>query len=153
MRRTIISGLWVTIVSLMLAVPAYAHAGTANGGNGGLGNGMGHYGTGTHDGMSSNSNGTRMYDGSGYRAQGTRAAPDYEVSVYGTGTGSQFRNVNAGAPGTRNPSEDYHSRMYTDGGYRATASTPTRGVGWGWLGLIGLIGLAGIFSRKPQRNR
>ncbi|WP_256757707.1 WGxxGxxG family protein [Cohnella sp. WQ 127256] len=152
MRRTIISGLWVTVVTLMLALPAYAHTGTVNGGNGGLGNGMGHNGAGTHSGISSNSNETRMYDGTSYRVKGAKAAPNYEVSIYGTGTGSQFRTGYAGVSGTTKPSEVYRTRTYTDGGYRTTATTPARGGGWAWLGLLGLIGLAGIWSRNPQRK-
>lgn len=40
----------------------------------------------------------------------------------------------------------------TNPNYRTTAATtPNRGISWGWLGLLGLLGLAGMRSR--DRNR
>ncbi|MFC5529825.1 WGxxGxxG family protein [Cohnella yongneupensis] len=153
MRKTILCGLWAAVVCLMFAVPVYAYSGTANGGNGGLGNGMGTGTHGTHDGISANRYDTRMYVQSTDGATRTKATPNYHVSVYGTGTGSQFLNVNANVPGTMVRHPGYHTQSYENGGYRALETTSSKGMGWGWLGLLGLIGLFGIFSRNPQRNR
>jgi MYXO-CTERM domain-containing protein len=138
MRSRIKTALGIAALSLMLAAPAYAHAETANGGNGGLGNGMG-----------------TPSNGSNVRAQNVDRTNGHEISVYGTGTGSQFRSVNPGAPGTTNINNGYGygNRTSADGAYRAAATNSGRGIGWGWLGLLGLFGLFGIRNRNPQRNR
>ncbi|XID92446.1 WGxxGxxG family protein [Paenibacillaceae bacterium WGS1546] len=148
MRKRIISGLWVAGVAVMLTVPAYAHT-TTDGGNGGLGNGMGTYRTGTHAGIGTHANGKGMQG-----VHGAGRAPNYDVSVYGTGTGSQFRNVNPGTPpGAAGGNAGFGVRTNTDGAYRTTAAAPARGGGWGWLGLLGLLGLAGMRNRQPQGDR
>jgi len=160
MKKLIKSGLLVAGVSIMLTVPAYAYTGNGNGGNGGLGNGMGNPKSGAaQSGIGIRANGTGMRDGTKIRSQGARSATDHDVSVYGTGTGSQFRNVNAGVPGMANRNVDgYGARTYadgaTDGAYRTrAAAAPARGMRWGWLGLLGLLGLAGMRKRNPQDNR
>jgi hypothetical protein len=151
MRRIILYALWVAIISLMFAIPAYAYSETANG-NGGLGNGMGTRTNSIHDGITANRYGTMMHDQSNHSATRTKTTPNYNISVYGTGTGSQFFNVNANSPGMdRNPVN--RTQSYTDGGYRTMETTTSRDMGWGWLGLLGLIGLFGIRSRNPQRDR
>jgi len=138
MRSRIKTGLGIAALSLMLAAPAYAHTGTANGGNGGLGSGMG-----------------TPSNGSNVRAQSVDRTNGHEISVYGTGTGSQFRNVNPGNPGAAYVGNGYGNgnRTTADGTYRTAATNSGRGIGWGWLGLLGLFGLVGIRNRNPQRNR
>jgi MYXO-CTERM domain-containing protein len=151
MRRIILCGIWVAIVSLMFAIPTNAYSDRANG-NDGLGNGMGTRTNSTHDGITANLYGTKMNAQSHDSATRTKATPNHEISVYGTGTGSQFFNVNANTSGMdRNPVN--HTQTYMDGGYRTMETTSSRGMGWGWLGLLGLIGLFGIRSRNPQRDR
>lgn len=152
MRRTILSGIWIAVVSVLLAVPAYAYSGTANGGNGGLGNGMG---TRAHanDGIFANRNGTRMHAQSNVGTTNTHATSNHDVSVYGTGTGSQFLNVNPHASGMTDRHPGYRTQSYPNDGYRALETTPTRRMGWEWLGLLGLFGLFGMRSRNPQRER
>jgi len=140
MRSQMKYALGVAGLSLMLAVPAYAYTGTANGGNDGLGNGMG------------KRNGTQVH------AHGVGKTTGHEISVYGTGTGSQFRSGYTGTPAaTTNRQDGYAPRTYADGTadgrYRTTAAAPARGIGWGWLGLLGLFGLAGFRNRNPQENR
>lgn len=143
MRNKLLCGLSVAIVALMLAVPVYAYSGKANGGNGGLGNGMG-----TDD------RGSNMHVQSYDRGTRTQATGNHEVSVYGTGTGSQFRNVNAYQNGTgaTNRSPIYRSQSYETNGYRAAATTTDRNTSWGWLGWLGLLGLFGLRNRNPERN-
>lgn len=136
MKSTMLRGLWVAVVSLMFAVPAYAHSGTTNGGNGGLGNGMG----------------ARMHVQSNEGPTRTNATTNHDVSVYGTGTGSQFLNVNANTSGTVDGNPGYRTQSNTNRGYRALETTPSRGMGWGWLGLLGLVGIFGIWSRNPRRG-
>ncbi|WP_027084555.1 WGxxGxxG family protein [Cohnella panacarvi] len=143
MKNKVLSGLCAAVVALMMvAVPVYAESGKTNGGNGGLGNGMG---TDRHDHMhvQSHNRGTR-----------TQATGNREVSVYGTGTGSQFWNVNANQRGTgmTNGASTYRSQSYNTNGYRAAATTE-RNTSWGWLGWLGLLGLFGLRNRDPQRNR
>ncbi|MBO9609383.1 MAG: hypothetical protein J7639_25745 [Paenibacillaceae bacterium] len=128
MTKKMVTGLWALVVSVAVAVPAYAHGATSNG-NDGLGNGMG---TGTH-GMH-----VQSYDNT-TRAKGT---PNYDVSVYGTGTGSQFLNVNANTSGTTDRNPVYRMKSATNNANR-----------WGWLGLLGLVGLFGMWNRNPQRDR
>lgn len=154
MRRKSLCGLWVAVVSLMVAVPVYAYSDTANG-NGGLGNGMG---TSTHsmhdhDGISANSYGTKMYVQSNDGATRTRATNNHAVSVYGTGTGSQFFNVNANATGTTDHNPLYRTQSYDNGGYRALETSTSNDMDWSWLGLLGLIGLFGLRNRNPERGR
>ncbi|MFB9274393.1 WGxxGxxG family protein [Cohnella cellulosilytica] len=139
MGNRIKTGLSIVALSLTLAAPAYANTtGTANGGNGGMGNGMG----------------TQSHHGAGVRAQGVDGKAGRGVSVYGTGTGSQFRTIDPVNPGVTNSRvNDDGKRTSTDGRYRAAATSTTRGSGWGWLGLLGLLGLVGFWNRNPQRNR
>lgn len=141
MKSTWLRGLGVAVVSLMFAVPAYAHSATPNGGNGGLGNGMG----------------TRMHVQSNDGQTRTNATSNHEISVYGTGTGSQFINVNrnGNVPGTMDRTPGNLMPSNANNGYRARAleTAPSRGMNWGWLGLLGLLGLFGIRSRNPQRDR
>lgn len=148
---------------LVLAVPAYAdtgssHRGKTGGGNGGLGQGMG-------------TNGGQLRSQS-VNGMGARSTGNYDVSVYGTGTGTQFLNDNlnaadtttragyraqsySNAPGTAMNGtmngNGYRTQSYTNNSYRAAAADNDRD--WGWLGLFGLIGLAGLFGRNPQRER
>lgn len=153
MKSTMLRGLCVAVVSLMFAVPAYAYSATTNGGNGGLGGGMGTNAHGMLDGISANRNGSKMYVQSNNSPTRTNAAPNRDVSVYGTGTGSQFMNINANTSGTANNNPGYRTQSNANNGYRALETTPSRGMGWGWLGLLGLIGLFGIRSRNPRRER
>jgi len=159
MKKRLLSALWVAGISLMLAVPAYAYTGTANGGNGGLGNGMGSYEK--AEGKTSHARGTTMHGGTGYRAQGTGTMRNRDVSVYGTGTGTQFLNgygndnrLRNGVTGTAYAPGRYGARAYPNGAgtYRTAATTTSNGMGWGWLGLLGLLGLFGFRSRNPQRD-
>ncbi len=136
MRSRIKNGLWIAALSLTLAAPAHAYTGKANGGNGGLGNGMG-----------------TPSQGTGVRAHGVGGTTGHEISVYGTGTGSQFRNIHPGNPVTPHNRIDNVTRTPTDGSYRAAAANTARGPSWGWLGLLGLLGLVGIRNRNPQRDR
>lgn len=136
MRRQIKSVLLAAGMSLLLAVPAYAHSAHSaaqNGGNGGMGSGMGTIRTEAYQGSTN------------YRANG--AAPDNDVSVYGTETGNQFLNTNDGNTG-RVGTNNYN-------GYSTNAATTTnnRGSSWGWLGLLGLLGFAGMRSRRPEGGR
>jgi len=142
MKKQLLSSFGAVAVAAMLsAVPAYAYSGSGDGGNGGLGNGMGM--DATRD--------ARLHvesrDGAG--ALGT--TPNHHVSVYGTGTGTQFRDVNANAADANNRYRTYGNESV--GGYRAAEATADRGSRWGWLGLLGLIGLAGLRNANPQRNR
>ncbi|MDR9854286.1 WGxxGxxG family protein [Paenibacillus sp. VCA1] len=148
MKRHIKSGFMAAVLSLMLTVPAYAHTTTEDGGNGGMGNGMGTVGT-------------KAYDGSRYRINEVGTTSNYDVSVYGTGTGSQYWNTNnqmidTGRIQTNNYTGYGMNTLNgnTDNRLRA-ASTPTDrgGWNWGWLGLLGLIGLAGMWGRNPGRER
>ncbi|WP_336784633.1 WGxxGxxG family protein [Paenibacillus sp. MMO-177] len=141
-----LSGISMALITLLLASPvtADAYSRTANGGNGGLGSGMGIESHGTHDEMSAKS-----YEPGHSDPLRTNARSNHDVSVYGTGTGSQFRYINANAIGSPN-------QINTQSGdrYHATAVTTTRkNTGWGWLGLLGLLGLFGIRSRNPERNK
>ncbi|MBD3919047.1 hypothetical protein H8B09_09800 [Paenibacillus sp. PR3] len=154
MRSKVLCGLWVAAVCLMmLSVPAFAYSETTtNGGNGGLGNGMGTSTHGSHEGISANQFGTGMHVQSYNGTASTRGTHNHEVSIYGTGTGSQFFNVNSNASAsvTTERNLGYHAQSYTNDGYRALETNSSRGKGWGWLGLIGLFG---IFKRNPQRDR
>lgn len=169
MIKQIKSTLGVAGLSLMLAVPAYAHTAAAtDNGNGGLGNGMGTFRSGTQHRMGTYQSGT-TYTGTTYSTKGTGKAPNYGVSVYGTGTGSQYWHTNSntevagtGRVGTNNytgygANTNMDGRnidgRYTDGRYRTTAAATTRSYNWGWLGLLGLIGLAGMRSRNPEGGR
>ncbi|WP_127529262.1 WGxxGxxG family protein [Paenibacillus kobensis] len=164
MRSKILLGLWVAAVSLLFSVPAYAYTGTTNGGNGGLGNGMGTSSHGIHDGISANQVGTKTYiHSTNGSAASTTGTSNHEVSVYGTGTGSQFLNVNpnanlnanlnANTPITTDHNSGYRTQSYANDGYRALDTTSSRNKGWGWLGLLGLLGLFGMRSRNPQHDR
>lgn len=154
-----LSGLWIPIVCLLFAVPAHAYSGTGNGGNGGLGNGMGtHDMQDKNDGYSANSYGNKTYlpsnDGTTARMNdGTAARTNHDVSIYGTGTGTQFLHTNdhAATPVDRTPGYRMESSM--NGEYRALETTSSNGSNWGWLGLLGLVGLFGMRSRNPQRER
>ncbi|TJY42806.1 hypothetical protein E5161_08165 [Cohnella pontilimi] len=152
MRSTMLRGLIVAVVFLLFAVPAYAHSATSNGGNGGLGNGMGtNTQGGMHDGISAHRHGNKInvqsIDGS------TITTHKRDVSIYGTGTGTQFLNVNANDSKMTDGNPGDRTQSYTNDGYRALGTTSSRGMGWGWLGLLGLLGLFGIRSRNPQRDR
>lgn len=81
----------------------------------------------------------------------TKSAPNYDVSVYGTPTGSQFQNVNTNDVDMTDRNQN--NKMQSTKGYRPLNAANSRGMGWGWLGLLGLIGLLGIWNRNPQRNR
>ncbi|MBB3130415.1 MYXO-CTERM domain-containing protein [Paenibacillus rhizosphaerae] len=151
MRQQLRIGVLIAGMSLMLAAPAFAYgaAGTAqDGGNGGMGTGMG---TGTI--------GTQSTGGSQYRVNNVGTTSHYHVSVYGTGTGSQYLNTNYGTNNTgRMGTNSYtgsNTNMLTDNNrIRTNAATDTnRGGGWGWLGLLGLIGLAGMRKGNPERDR
>jgi hypothetical protein len=134
----------------MLATPAYANTETANGGNGGLGGGIG---TVVDDGISAKSNGTKMHSQSNNPAK-TNDKANYEVSVYGTGTGSQFWNVTANSAGTASHTHNTLIGSNGNNGVRALDTTASDNrTRWGWLGLLGLIGLFGIRSRNPERNK
>ncbi|MGO4106619.1 WGxxGxxG family protein [Paenibacillus sp. YAF4_2] len=138
-------GISIALITLLLASPpssANAYSGTANGGNGGLGSGMGIESPGTHHGMS-----TKSYEPEQSDQMRTNARSNHEVSVYGTGTGSQFSHINAKAHGSTNL-----INTQSDDSYHATAATTTKNTGWGWLGLLGLLGLFGMRSRNPERN-
>ncbi len=135
MKSRFTSAFGIAVLSLTLAAPAYAYTGTANGGNGGLGNGMGTPSAESH-----------------IHAQSTGSATGHEISVYDTGTGSQFRNINPANTGTDSGRGDYTNRTPA-GTYRTTAANPTRNAGWAWLGLLGLFGLIGLRNRNPQGNR
>jgi hypothetical protein len=149
MRSKIFCSLWIAALSLTFAVPANAYSDTANG-NGGLGNGMG---TNTHThGVAANNNGTKMYVQSNDGVTRTKATSSHEVSVYGTGTGSQFFNVNANASGTLDHNPLYRTQSNDNGGYRAL-ETSSNDMDWSWLGLLGLLGLFGLRSRNPERGR
>ncbi|QHW29584.1 WGxxGxxG-CTERM domain-containing protein [Paenibacillus rhizovicinus] len=145
----------MAIVTLMLATSASAYSGTANGGNGGLGSGMG---TGTHganEGMSAKSYNLKMY-GLPDETPRTNANANKEVSVYGTGTGSQFWDVNGNPIGTANRDHMYRTQsVASNDGYRAMSATTDNGKNWGnwgWLGLLGLVGLFGNRNRNPERH-
>lgn len=155
MRSQILCGLWVAVVSLMISVPAYAYSETTNGGNGGLGNGMGTSTRGTHDGISANQFGNRIHVQSNDGATNTIGTHNHEVSVYGTGTGSQFLNVNRNTNDGYGTSQipGYRTQSYTNGGYRAMDTSSSRDMNWSWLGLLGLLGLFGLRSRNPERGR
>jgi len=141
MRNKLMYSLVAIVVVLMLAVPVYADSGNTNGGNGGLGNGMG-------TGNQGSSMHVHSFDG-----RATHVTDNRDVSVYGTGTGSQFWNMNANNTGARNGASTYRSPSYETNGYRAAATTTDRGTSWGWLGWLGLLGLLGLRNRNPQRNR
>jgi hypothetical protein len=128
-------------LSLFLASPVYAYTGMVNGGNGGLGSGMGTGAQVVDEGVSTKSYGSKMYNQSNDDLARTKTTSNYDVSIYGTGTGSQFWNENSNAPGTANQT-----------GYRATEATSTKNTKWGWLGLLGLLGFFGIRSRNSERN-
>lgn len=149
MKSKWLHGVWIAVVSLMIAVPAYANTATTNGGNGGLGNGM----KGMQNGTSANRDHSRMHMQSNGNLTRTKSTPNYDISVYGTPTGSQFQNVNANDNGMTDQNRDNRMQTNTNNGYRALNTNTTRGMDWGWLGLLGLIGLAGLFNRNPQRNR
>ncbi|THF74627.1 WGxxGxxG family protein [Cohnella fermenti] len=163
MKKKIVGAASVALLSLTLAVPAYANHngahnegyGGANGGNGGLGNGMGTTSTGMADGTRVHSQSFDLRDRS--NVNGNR-----DVSIYGTGTGNQFLNGtgnNANTPGTAGrytgySTDDNRRVTRTDGTYRAAATTGTgKSSNWGWLGLFGLLGLIGLRSRSPQGER
>lgn len=151
MRSKWLHGILIAVASLMIAVPAYANTAT-NGGNGGLGNGMG-----TNKGMQNGISANQGNAGMNVRSNGvqtrSRTTPNYDVSVYGTGTGTQFQNVNANDAGMTNHDRNNRMQTNTNDGYRPLNTNENRGMDWGWLGLLGLIGLTGLFKRDPQRNR
>ncbi len=147
MRNKMLCGLSVAVIASMLAVPVYAESGKTNGGNGGVGNGMG---TGHHD--------TSMHVRSIDRGNAMQSTRNHDVSIYGTGTGSQFWNVNANQSntGVTDGASTYRSQSYNNyntNGYRAAATTTVRKNSWGWLGWLGLLGLFGLRNRNPQRDR
>lgn len=167
MRRTILCGIGAAAMALTLAVPAYAET---SGGNGGLGNGMGTHTHGMQNGFSANqAGGNRMYVQSIDGTERAQSLTNHEVSVYGTGTGSQFLNGNSYGTTDRNRgyraqsnvtdrnmtdrNTGYRTQSYANDGYRAMATTTSRHTDWGWLGLLGLLGLFGMRSRNPQRDR
>ncbi|RUS45796.1 hypothetical protein [Cohnella sp. AR92] len=122
MRRKIVSGLAVSAVTLMLAVPAYAYTGSADGGNGGLGNGME---TKAHAGVS-----TYSVKGKSHGLAPNGMTRTKEVSVYGTGTGTQFLNPNAPGTTTTNQFQSYGTTTYPNSGYTGygmNATTNTDG--------------------------
>jgi MYXO-CTERM domain-containing protein len=84
---------------------------------------------------------------------GTRALSNHDVSVYGTGTGSQFSNVNANSLGAANRTPNNQMQSYTDNGLRALETTSTKPIQWGWLGLLGLFGLFGARNRNSERSK
>ncbi|MFD0669921.1 WGxxGxxG family protein [Cohnella sp. GCM10027633] len=141
MKRKLFCGLALAVFSLLLAIPAYAYTGTADGGNGGLGNGMGN---GTHD--------SRLHVQSTDGSARTNQMPHHRVSVYGTDTGTQFLNVNPNVPGLSARNPVLRPQSNANGGYRALATNDSNDMNWSWLGLLGLLGLFGIRSRNPQRD-
>mgnify|MGYP001439724537 CR=1 FL=1 len=139
-KNILLRSIGVAVLSLMFAVPAYANpaqSAQADGGNGGLGNGMG----------------ARPHVLADNGSVNAKAASRHDVSVYGTGTGNQFRNVNANAGMTtdRQPMDRTHANA--NDRVRTLDTVPSRGMSWGWLGLLGLLGLFGNRSRNPQRDR
>ncbi|MED5020438.1 hypothetical protein P9847_24520 [Paenibacillus chibensis] len=147
MNRQIKSVLLAASLSLMLTVPAYAHGTAEDGGNGGLGNGMG-----TME--------TKTSNGSNYRINEVGTGGNYDVSVYGTSTGSQYWNTNhrIEPDGARtNQYTGYHTNSITgntDNRLHTTSTTTGRdGGSWGWLGLLGLFGLRGLMGRRTGDER
>ncbi|WP_136605205.1 WGxxGxxG family protein [Paenibacillus dokdonensis] len=146
MKRQIKGGLLVAGLSLMLAVPAYAHTAAEDGGNGGMGNGMGT---------------AKTNNGSNYKVNEVGTGPNYDVSVYGTSTGSQYLNtknrmIDTGRMETTNYNGNRPDMLSnsTDRGLHTNSTTTNRGVGsWGWLGLLGLFGLAGMRNKNSDRER
>ncbi|MHA6485210.1 WGxxGxxG family protein [Paenibacillus sp. strain BS8-2] len=132
----------IPLVVLMTASHVYAYAGTDNGGNGGLGGGMGTNRSVVNEGITTKSYDSRM----------DKMDHSSNVSVYGTGTGSQFLNVNTDTPRAIGNIPQYQMDSYTGNDFHAASTTSTKTTNWSWLGLIGLLGLFGFRSRNPERN-
>lgn len=150
MKRRMVSGIWVVVVCLALMVPAFAHSGNANFaaegyGNGGVGNGMGTQADGMNRGKSPQMTIQSIDTGAASNVT------DHSVSVYGTGTGTQY--LNGYDNRTDNTANRYRTQSDTDGGYRTLETTTSRNFDWSWLGLLGLFGLFGLRSRNPQHER
>ncbi|GFN32262.1 hypothetical protein [Paenibacillus xylaniclasticus] len=163
MRSKILCGIWAAVISFLLVLPAsasaaYAASNTPNGGNGGLGNGMGSVTRSTGNESSVNRSDHGMHAQSTSNGLRTSSTSQYDVSVYGTGTGSQFfnldPNVNKYDSVTADRDTGYRAQSYTSDLYRAQDTGSSRGMGWNWLGWLGLLGLFGLLgNRNPQRDR
>ncbi|MBW5447454.1 hypothetical protein GE107_15455 [Cohnella sp. CFH 77786] len=146
MNRQITSGLMVASVSLMLAVPAFAH-GTTTGMTATT------TGTGTYAGTGTTTGTTYTGTGVGVNGMNRPFANDGMVTNrYGTyGTTTYTNDGITNRYGVNNYTG--YNTTVTDGRYRTRAATTNRNYNWGWLGLLGLIGLAGMRGRNPERDR